>query len=189
MLRLAKKERHRRLVRALDEDPFLTDEEMAKQLNVSIQTIRLDRLELGIPELRERMKNIAEERYDSVRSLSLDEVIGEMIELKLDETATSVLEIRMEHVFSRTQIARGHHLFAQANSLAVALADAEVALTAAAEVRFIRPVRNGERCIAHAKVVHKEGNRLQVEVKTKVEEETVFQGKFDVYRPISQGGE
>lgn len=181
-MRLTKKERQQQLVKVLEEDPFVTDEEMAKRLGVSIQTIRLDRMELGIPELRERVKNIAEERYDSVRSLSLEEVIGEMVELKLDESATSILEIRMEHVFTRTKIARGHHLFAQANSLAIALADAEVALTAVAEVRFIRPVRIGERCVAHAEVVHKEGSRLLVDVKTKVGEELVFQGKFDVHR-------
>ncbi|WP_044642587.1 transcription factor FapR [Risungbinella massiliensis] len=181
-MRLTKKERQQQLVQFLEQDPFINDEEMAKRLEVSIQTIRLDRMELGIPELRERMKNIAEERYDSVRSLTLDEVIGEMIELRLDEVATSLLEIRMEHVFSRTRIARGHHLFAQANSLAVALADAKVALTGGAEVRFVRPVRLGERCIARAEVIHKDGNRLQVEVKTRVKDEIVFQGKFDVHR-------
>ena len=30
-----------------------------RKFGVSIQTIRLDRLELGIPELRERMKHMA----------------------------------------------------------------------------------------------------------------------------------
>ena len=49
---------------------------MAKKCGVSIQTIRLDRMELGIPELRERIKRMAEENFDQVRSLSPEEVIG-----------------------------------------------------------------------------------------------------------------
>ena len=53
---MQKKERQRRLIEQLKEDPFLTDEELSELFNVSIQTIRLDRLELGIPELRERYK-------------------------------------------------------------------------------------------------------------------------------------
>lgn len=88
--------------------PFITDEELAEKFNVSIQTIRLDRLELSIPELRERIKSVAEKSLeDEVKSLPLDEVIGEIIDLELDEHAISILEIRTEHVFSRNQIARG----------------------------------------------------------------------------------
>ena len=54
MARLKKKERHEILVRQVQDKPFLTDEELAGLFGVSIQTIRLDRMELGIPEVRER---------------------------------------------------------------------------------------------------------------------------------------
>ena len=47
--------------------------------------------------------------------------------------------------FKRTGIVRGHHLFAQGNSLAVALIDADVALTGSAQLRFHEPVRVGDR--------------------------------------------
>lgn len=80
---------------------------------------------------------------DPVKSLGIEEVIGEIIDLQLDSQAISVLEIKEEHVFSRTQIARGHYIFAQANSLAVAVINADVALTATARIRFVRPVRAG----------------------------------------------
>ena len=36
--------RHERLFKMLQRNPFLTDEQLAKNLAVSIQTIRLDRL-------------------------------------------------------------------------------------------------------------------------------------------------
>jgi len=44
-----KAERQRRLARFLESDPFLTDEDLSQILRVSVQTIRLDRLELKIP--------------------------------------------------------------------------------------------------------------------------------------------
>ncbi|BBP89272.1 hypothetical protein BsIDN1_28900 [Bacillus safensis] len=126
---------------------------MASKFGVSIQTVRLDRLELSIPELRERIKHVAEKTLeDEVKSLPLDEVIGEMIDVELDDQAISILEVRKEHVFSRNQIARGHHLFAQANSLAVAVIDDELALTAKANIRFTRQVKQGERVVSKAKV-------------------------------------
>ncbi|MFC4548076.1 transcription factor FapR [Paenactinomyces guangxiensis] len=184
---MAKKERQRQLVKALEEDPFLTDEEMAKRCRVSIQTIRLDRMELGIPELRERIKHMAENNFDGVRSLSLEEVIGEVVDIQLDQSGISMLEIKKEHVFARNQIARGHYLFAQANSLAVAIVDAEVALTGSAGIRFVRPVRLGEKCLAFAKVITNGPSRLQINVQTKVNGEVVFQGVFDVYRTDEEG--
>ena len=57
MSRLKKQERQKQLQEKLNITPFLTDEELATHFNVSVPTIRLDRLELGIPELRERIRN------------------------------------------------------------------------------------------------------------------------------------
>ncbi|MFC4076432.1 transcription factor FapR [Salinithrix halophila] len=181
-MRLSKKERQKKLSLAWEAEPFLTDEEMARRLHVSIQTIRLDRMELGIPELRDRIKDMAENNFDRVRSLHPEEVIGEVTELTLDDSGVSVLKIREEHVFARNGIARGHHLFAQANSLAIAVVDAETALTATAGLRFVRPVRLGEKCVARARVTQKKGNRTQLDVRTSVGDEVVFQGVFDVHR-------
>lgn len=169
---------------AIEDNPFITDEMLTKMFRVSIQTIRLDRLELGIPELRERLKQMAESSYDQVRSLPLSEVIGEIIDLQLDKSGISLFEITEEHIFSRTNIARGHHVFSQANSLAVAVIDDEVALTATAEIRFVRPVKLHEKCIAKAYVRSFSGKKrnAKVEVVTYVEDEVVFQGNFLIYR-------
>lgn len=184
MERLPKRQRHQELSRLIEENPFLTDRELTRLLKVSIQTIRLDRLELAIPELRERLKAMAERSYDPVRSLPLDEVIGEVVDLQLDKSGISLFEIREEHVFSRSGIARGHHVFAQANSLAVAVINDEIVLTASADIRFLRPVRLGEKCIAKA-YVRSEGaqrGKAKVEVSTYVGDEMVFQGHFVIYR-------
>lgn len=182
--RLPKKARQEKLVQMIEDNPFVTDQELTRHLKVSIQTIRLDRMEIGIPELRERMKLMAERSYDQVRSLPLHEVIGEIVDLQLDKSGISIFEIREEHVFSRTGIARGHHIFAQANSLAVAVINDEVALTFSADIRFVRSVNLGEKCIAKAYVrpVSNSKGKAKVEVFTYVGEEMVFQGNFVIYR-------
>ena len=183
IMRKSKKERQQLLVETIKENPFVTDEELAGKFSVSVQTIRLDRLELSIPELRERIKNVAEKTFsDEVRALPLDEVIGEVIDINLDENAISILDIKEEHVFSRNKIARGHHVFAQANSLAVAIINDELALTAKANIRFSRPVRVGERVVAKAKVKETTQERTIVEVTSYVENEPVFKGEFTMYR-------
>jgi acyl-coenzyme A thioesterase PaaI-like protein len=182
--RLPKKIRQQQLTASIEQNPFITDDELMRMFNVSIQTIRLDRMELSIPELRERIKLLAEQSYDQVRSLPIDEVIGDVIDLQLDKSGISIFEITDQHVFSRTQIARGHHLFAQANSLAVAVIDEEVALTASAEIRFVRSVVLGEKCVAKAYVrsISKGQTKAQVEVLSYVGDELVFQGNFVVFR-------
>ncbi len=182
--RLPKRARQQKLALIIEENPFVTDQELTRQLKVSIQTIRLDRMELGIPELRERLKLMAERSYDQVRSLPLDEVIGEVVDLQLDRSGISIFEIREEHVFSRTGIARGHHVFAQANSLAVAVINDEIALTFSAEIRFVRSVHLGEKCIAKAYVRsgQESKGKAKVEVFTYVGEEMVFHGHFVIYR-------
>ncbi|HZG84441.1 transcription factor FapR [Paenibacillus sp.] len=181
---MPKPARQERLAATIQNNPFVTDEELAAEFGVSIQTIRLDRMELGIPEVRERIKQMAAVSQSVVRSLPMDEVIGDVIDLQLDKSGISILEVGEEHVFSRTGIARGHHIFAQANSLAVALINDEVALTASADIRYLRPVRLGERCVAKGYVKSAPGDKgkAKVEVFTYVGDDLVFQGHFVIYR-------
>ncbi|WP_445488318.1 transcription factor FapR [Niallia sp. 03133] len=189
-MRRNKKERQQLLLGTIKETPFITDEDLAEKFSVSVQTIRLDRLELSIPELRERIKNVAEKTFDDeVKSLPLEEVIGEIIDMDLDRSAISIFEVNKEHVFKRNGIARGHYLFAQANSLAVALINVDFALTAKANIHFTRSVKLGDRIIAKAKVVKidAENGRTFVEVNSFVNSERVFKGEFEMYRAKNNG--
>src|SRR5690625_4174385 len=190
-MKITKVERQRSLRSTIEASPFITDEELAKKFSVSIQTIRLDRMALSIPELRKRIKTVAKTQWnETVKSLTLDDVIGEIIDLELDQRAISMLIIKPEHVFSRNKITRGHHLFAQANSLAVAVINDELALTAKSEITFKRQVKQTERVIAKAKVVCKEDKGLtMVHVNSFVEQEIVFTGTFYMYRSTEQKGE
>jgi acyl-coenzyme A thioesterase PaaI-like protein len=178
----SKKERQQSLAEIVRQQPFLTDEELAQRYQVSVQTIRLDRLALGIPELRERIKAVAEQRHADVRSLDATEVIGEIIDLEFNTYGISILDVGAEHVFAKTGIMRGHHLFAQANSLAIALMDTDVAVTATADIRFLRPVNQGERLVCKAVVENGKRDRIQVRVVTRVGDDIVFEGTFLVLR-------
>lgn len=178
---VGKSARQYRLQQLLIDNPFLTDEELAESLGVSIQTIRLDRMHLGIPELRIRVKQVAEGATAKLKSINGGELVGELLDLDLGHKAISLLEITEEMVFARNNVARGHHLFAQANSLAVALVDADVALTGTAQVKFRRQVRLGEKVVAKGQVAFKKGSRFTINVQSSVNGEEVFRGEFVVF--------
>lgn len=187
----AKQGRQQRRVALQDllrEDPFLTDWQLADELGVSVATIRLDRMALDIPELRERSRQIAANTYSEVRALHGEEVIGELIELNLGQNGTSVLIVTDHMVFARNQILRGHFLFAQGNSMAVALVDSDIVLTKSADVRFYQTVHLGERVVAKANVTSIQGNRYYVSVNSYVHDEIVFRGEFVVVDVTEKGG-
>lgn len=189
-MRLTKAKRQQLLRETIEENPFITDEDLAEKFAVSIQTIRLDRMELSIPELRERIKSFATDQWkEKVKALPMEDVIGKIIDLELDQKAISLLNIRSEHVFSRNNIARGHHLFAQANSLAVAVINDELALTAKSNIKFTKQVKKNEQVVAKATV---EGETEQgltiVSVNSYVNKELVLTGKFYMYRSTDHKG-
>lgn len=178
MLKIAREERHQQLRHLLSEDPLLTDDELARQLGVSVPTIRLDRLTLGIPEVRQRAEGLARRAIHTVRSLDGVEVVGDLLELRLGDHAVSVLDTTPEMSFSRSGIIRSHHIFAQADALALAMIDGDIVLTGLAYSKFKRPVMAGERLVARAAVIRRRQSRYVVLVQTHVGAEVVFRGKF-----------
>lgn len=180
MSRQGKLDRQENLRSLIAEHPFYTDKELADHLNVSVPTIRLDRAELGIPELRERTRVVANE-VDALKALGRQEIVGELRELLIGERGHSELYIDEKMVLEKAKVARGHHLFGQANSLAVALIDSEVALTGSAEIKFLRPVHLGERVIAEARVLKRRADKYWVEVVAKVQDEEVMRGNWIMF--------
>lgn len=178
-----KEQRQEHLLDYLANNPFATDQELANYFAVSIQTIRLDRLTLRIPQVRERVKNVAKEAYAQLKSLEAREIVGELIDIQLNQSGISFLEIAESMVLKRNNVARGHYLFAQANSLAVAVINAPVVLTGSARVRYKRPVLLGERVIAKATVKVQRGSTYLISVYSSVEEDMVFKGQFIVTVP------
>ncbi|MGI6119581.1 MAG: transcription factor FapR [Desulfosporosinus sp.] len=181
MGRSRKEERRRILKEELSKHPFFTDEELAERFKVSVSTIRLDRVDLGIPELRERTRAVAQEAYSMLKSLDDQEVIGELLELIVGERACSKMLIEESMVLTKARVARGHYLFAQANSLAIALVDASMALTGSVKLKFLRPVQLGDQVTAVGKVQKRRQNKYWVQVSLSVDTEEVLRGDWVLF--------
>lgn len=173
-----KKERQSVLLERISQDPFLTDEELAEIFKVSIPTIRLDRLELGIPELRERIRNVAEKNYSKVKSLKSKEIVGELLDISLGVSAISILETTDNMAFEKTKIIRGHYIYSLAESLAIAVIDAHVALVGVANIKYKTPVYSGSKLLAKAEVKKVKNNKYIVWVNILYKQLEVFRGKF-----------
>lgn len=181
MRRARKKKRQKMLKNLIEKDPFLTDEELAEKFEVSIQTIRLDRMELGIPEMRERTKNLAQNAYQRLTSVTEGEVIGELIDLELNKYAESYLRANEDMALQKTPVIRGHHIFAQANSLAVAAIDAQIVLTGSSEVKFQKIAKVGEILKAKAYVKKNKKNKYYIDVNTYSGEDKIFASTFVMF--------
>ncbi|NMA55094.1 MAG: transcription factor FapR [Firmicutes bacterium] len=175
---LTKPERLEALRQAIAENPFVTDEILASRFGVSTQTVRLDRLQLGIPEVRTRTRRVAEGAYRKLRSLRGREIVGNLYELERGLRALSVLETTPDMVFEKANVVRGHFMFAQAESLALAVIDAEAALTGVANIKYKHPVSAGQKLFAHAEVTRRRQNKYFVAVRTFESNREVFRAKF-----------
>ena len=170
--------RQQQLSKELEKNPFLTDEQLAEALDVSIQTIRLDRLALGIPELRERTKHMAVDAQNKLQAIASEDIVGELIDLEVGHSGISMMQVTPEMVLQKTGVARGHYMFAQANSLALAVIDAPAALTGIANVKYKIPVYSGDNLVARAVVVRKLENKYTIWVKIRNNNKEVFRAKF-----------
>ena len=178
MPRRSKETRHQELQTLLLEQPLLTDEELSRRLKASVATIRLDRLQMGIPEWRERVKQSIDKAQVSLRALSASELVGELLDLQLGVSGISILESTEAMAFTRTKIIRSHEIYAMAESLALAVIDAEVALVGVASIKYRAPALAGERLVAKADLIQDRGNSKIVHVKVSVQQREVFRGKF-----------
>ncbi len=182
-----KQQRQQNLQAALDDNPFLTDEQLAQQMDASVPTIRLDRLALGIPELRERTKHMAIDAQNKLQAIASEDIVGQLIDLEIGHSGISMMQITPEMVQKRTGIARGHFIFAQANSLALAVIDAPAALTGIANVKYKVPVHKGDNLVARAEVVRKIETKYTIWVKIRNNNKEVFRAKFLIVSIPNEG--
>ena len=168
MSRLKKQERQKQLTEKLNITPFLTDEELASHFGVSVPTIRLDRLELGIPELRERIKAMATEHAQDEQPEPIQhEIVGELIDVTEGKQALSMLHTtpEMEDRFG--------YIDPQYLVMGSTLCSAEVG-----NIKYKNPVESGTNLVAKAEIVRRRGDKyfIWVIIRDKIKE--VFRAKF-----------
>lgn len=178
MARLKKSERQQQLQEKLHITPFITDEELADFFGVSVPTIRLDRLALGIPELRERIKEMAKEHANEVSDdAKHSDITGELLDINIGNTGISLLQTT-EDMTDSNGIVEPQYLYAQANSLAKVVIGNTVAVTGVGNIKYKNPVKANYKLIAKAEVVRKRGDKVFVWVFTKYKDKEVFRAKF-----------
>ena len=170
--------RHKNLKKLLRASPFSTDEQLATLLNVSVPTIRLDRATLGIPELRARTKDMAIAAQNKLRSIGRKEIVGELLDLELNHQAISMMKVTSEMISEKNDLARGFYMYAMANTLALAVVDAEKAITEVGNIKYKVPVEVGANLVAKAVVTKHRENRFFIFVCVKNDGEEVFRAKF-----------
>jgi hypothetical protein len=184
-----KQKRQRQLVSLLDSDPLLSDSELARELDVSVGTIRLDRGVLNVPELRERTRLMAERASSRLTSMKQEEVLGELIELEPNRLALSVLTTSREYAFRHTLLIADHYIYAQAATLAIAAVKEEMVIVGSARAQFRHSAHVGDRLIACAKVGTHKGNKYVVSVHTRIGLKEIFVARFVVAAMETSGGE
>lgn len=175
-----KQQRQRQLMSLLDSDPLLSDSELAKELGVSVATIRLDRGLMGLPELRERTRLMAEKASSRLTSMKQEEVLGEIVELEPNRLAISVFQADREYAFRHTNLVADHYIYAQAATLAIAVVGEELVIVGSARARFKHSARIGDRLLACAKVGTHKGSKYLVSVHTRIGSREVFVARFVV---------
>ena len=169
-----RRRRHELLIEKLKQDPFLTDSELASCLNVSVPTIRLDRMHLNIPELRERMMELATDANLPEKT----EKYGEIIDLKQGTSGVSVMMTSKKMCFEDKDAVRGCYLYSMAESLAMSIVDRPVALIGVANIKYKVLVNSGTKLVARGEVRVKRENGFIVWVKIYNDQVEVFSGKF-----------
>ncbi len=167
-------------MKLIKNNPAITDHELAEKLRVSVSTVRLDRALIGIPELRERLKSMAENAANNLKSLKQSEVIGELLELEPDKWALSILKTARNMAFKFTDIILDHYIYSQASSIAVAAIKAAVVIVDSMRGEYKGHAHIGDVLIARAKVgVNHDGKKI-VSVRTRVKDKEIFVGRFIV---------
>ena len=177
-IKSAKRLRQGQLAKLVDENPMVTDEELASFLEVSVSTVRLDRALMGVPELRERIRRMAQEAGSKLRSLSRSEIVGDLLELEPNHWALSVLRTTREMAFRTTDFLWDHYIYAQASSIAVAVIEAAAVIVDSMRGEYKGHARVGDVLIARAKVGTSKDDRYIVSVRTRVREKEIFVGRF-----------
>ena len=178
--KITKMQRHEKLLALIEQNPLCSDEDLARLLRVSLSTIRLDRAQMGVPELRTRTRQMAERAFGRLRSLKQEEFVGELLGLEPNVWALSMLQTTKEMAFRHTDQVWDQYIYAQASTLAIAVVAADLVVVDSFRGRYSAPAAVGDRLVARAKVGTHEGDKYIVSVHTKAGEREIYVGRFIV---------
>ena len=142
----SRKIRQDKLKDKIAESPFMTDSELAAFLNVSVATVRLDRMTLGIPEVRERVLLVAE------KHVSDSDGISEIIDIEENVRGVSVMNTNEEMCFPGTDIVKSQYIYSMAEDVAIKVTNMKAALINVANIKYKSAVNKGVKLVARCSV-------------------------------------
>lgn len=171
-----KEARQKKLAQKIEEDPFLTDEELAENFGVSVATIRFDRAALGILEYRERIKNVAYKKKNgfnaegasAFKMIDYTPMTGGIFTFNTDKSMT----------FASSDIVRGCYIYSFAETLAIKVIEKSAAIVDVANIKYKSPVICGSKLVARSQVIRIRNAEYIVWVKIDFKDEEVFRCKF-----------
>lgn len=176
----ARENRQKQLQEKLALQPYLTDGELASFFKVSVPTIRLDRLALGIPELRERLKTLAESDQGDHGPHGSE---GVLIDIEKGVRGISIMETTQDMCFAETDVVRGSCIYTMAESLALAIMDRKAAVAQVGNIKYKNPVTKGSRLVARGEVRDRRKDSFILWIKVYNKESEAYRGKF-IFTPV-----
>ncbi len=183
---VSRQERHRRLLGILAQDPLQTDQSLAKRLGVSVPTIRLDRMALGIPALQGRSQALAKQMLRVEASSEPADTLDDVVSFVAGHSAQASLVIDRNTPVIRQGVVPAYFLLAQAERLVYRVVGRENVLPGLVYARYLRPVQNGERLHMAVDMIRKTRERVVVVVQIGRGESPVFRAKYAVYPQASK---
>ena len=171
-----KKKRQKMLQEKLDAQPYLTDGELAAIFHVSVPTIRLDRMALGIRSLQERLKQIAANGNEQLQSM--EHQAGVLVDIEKGVKGISIMETNKDMCFADTDIVQGSYIYTMVEGLAFAIIGKPVAMAQVGNIKYKTPVMSGSRLVARGEIREKRSDSFVLWVKVYDRESEAYRGKF-----------
>lgn len=177
---MSREERHQQLLQLLTEDPLQTDESLAQRLGVSVPTVRLDRMTLGVPALRRRSQQLAQRQLRNTEPSDMSFMPGELIFIERGTVVRAQLLVPRDMAAGIGGAIPTYSLLAHAERLVGQVVSGQVVLTAVVNVKCYRPIRGGELLLSEARVLRHHRGRIVVLVQMTADHILVFRGKYAV---------
>ena len=142
----SRKDRHEKLQEKIAVSPFMTDSELAAYLGVSVATVRLDRMTLGIPEVRERVLTVAEKHVGDADGPA------EILDVEPGIRGVSVLKTSEEMCFHGTDIVKSQYIYSMAEDLAVKVLGMKATIVNVANIKYKTAIKTNVKLVARCQV-------------------------------------
>ena len=168
--RLHKEERRQAIREVLNENPWLTDEELAGKFFVSPATIRLDRQMMGIPQMRDRIEQVVQGHPSGEA--------GKIRILDLEKGKKGIAIFSTDGISSSGKMIPASELYGAAVRFAEFVDGESFKPTQVGNIKYKLPVKEGTELVIKGKVALMKKNKKYIYISFFAGDDEVFRAKF-----------